>query len=422
MIRTLSVFLILLILSSCASPSRIIKKNTDTVLGTSFYDKQFTGFVLFDPGSGDTLVSYNGQRYFTPASNTKIFTLYAALQLLPDSIPALKYVKRKDTLYIEGTGNPVLLHPYFEDDKVLPFLEAQAHIALHLGNLEDKKYGPGWSWGDYQYYYQAERSPMPLYGNVLTLYNDQGLQARPNYFLDSVIRINTDKNREIERNIFYFGTSREDSLEIPYRGSAALTRRLLERELGSKVTLADKMPSGEKKTLYGMALDTVYRRMMHKSDNFLAEQLLILASSTLSDTLSSERAREHVLTSYLPELKQEPRWVDGSGLSRYNLFSPESMVHVLHKMYVEVPREELLGYFPAGGESGTLKNWYPGDPEPYIYAKTGSLGNNHCLSGYLITKSGKTLIFSFMNNHFRHPSSEVKKRMQLILEKVRDTY
>jgi D-alanyl-D-alanine carboxypeptidase/D-alanyl-D-alanine-endopeptidase (penicillin-binding protein 4) len=98
------------------------------------------------------------------------------------------------------------------------------------------------------------------------------------------------------------------------------------------------------------------------------------------------------------------------------------MVRVLQKLYEEISRERLFHLFPAGGVSGTLENWYPGDPEPYLYAKTGSLGNNHCVSGYLITKSGKTLIFSFMNNHFRHPSSEVKKRMQRIFEGIRDTY
>ncbi len=123
--------------------------------------------------------------------------------------------------------------------------------------------------------------------------------------------------------------------------------------------------------------------MMEVSDNFLAEQLLFLASSTLSDTLNSEKARQFVLKNHLSDLKQPPRWVDGSGLSRYNLFTPESIVHVLHKLYLEIPRERLLQFFPTGGVSGTLEDWYSGDPEPYLYAKTGSLSNNHCLSGYL---------------------------------------
>ena len=98
------------------------------------------------------------------------------------------------------------------------------------------------------------------------------------------------------------------------------------------------------------------------------------------------------------------------------------MVDVLHRMYNEISRERLFLLFPTGGISGTIEDWYPGRPDPYIYAKTGSLGNNHCLSGYLLTKSGKTLVFSFMNNHFVESSSEIKKRMQSIFENIRDNY
>ncbi len=97
-------------------------------------------------------------------------------------------------------------------------------------------------------------------------------------------------------------------------------------------------------------------------------------------------------------------------------------MYVLHRMYEEVPRERLFAIFPAGGVSGTLKEWYAGDREPYIFAKTGTLSNNLCLSGYLQTRSGNLLIFSFMNNHFRQPSLEIKEGMRRVFEWLRDTY
>jgi D-alanyl-D-alanine carboxypeptidase/D-alanyl-D-alanine-endopeptidase (penicillin-binding protein 4) len=162
--------------------------------------------------------------------------------------------------------------------------------------------------------------------------------------------------------------------------------------------------------------------MMLVSDNFLAEQILIMASFTISDTLSSERMREYILGNQLKDLKQKPRWVDGSGLSRYNLFTPTSLVQVLTKLFNEIPRERLFNLFPVGGESGTLKKYYSGTVKPYIYAKSGTVGNNYSLSGYLITNSGKTLIFSFMNNHYKKPIVEVKKRMQFVFEWLRDNY
>lgn len=411
-----------LFLMGCAATKKKIARTTDTALNASFYDNQFTGFLVLDADTNDTLYARNSIKYFTPASNTKIFTLFTALQFLPDSIPAMKYATRNDTLYVEGTGDPSFLHPYLKDSSALNFLRGHKNIALNLNNFEEDVFGPGWSWGDYQYYYQPERSPFPLYGNVLTLYNTDVLNVNPFYLKDKVISINFSRLRELEKNVFYFGKSRTDTVEIPYKTDTTLTRQLLEDVLGKKIRVTNRMPSGDKSVLYSLPSDSLYQRMMHESDNMIAEQLLLLASSTLSDTLSGEMVRNSVLKNQLSDLKQPPRWVDGSGLSRYNLFTPESMVHVLHKMYKDIPKERLFALFPAGGISGTLEDWYAGNSEPYIFAKSGSLGNNYCVSGYLITKSGKTLIFSFMNNHFRSPTSEVKKRMQRIFEKIRDAY
>lgn len=421
--RSIILFLMTLFLvSGCTSAKRQILKSVDNSLNTGTPENYFTGFLLIDPQAGDTLYSQNAKKYFTPASNTKIFTLYASLKLLPEKVPSLKYIEQNDTVYVEGTGDPTLLHRYFHNTSATDFLKDKRNIALHLNNFQDAKLGPGWSWDDYHYYYQPERGGIPLYGNVLTLFNLPKRTIIPSYFTDSVVSLNYSANREAEKNLFYFSSKRKDTLEIPIRTDSVLTKKLLEESLGKKIRVVNEMPDGERKLIYGVSTDSVLTRMMHESDNFLAEQLLVLASSTLSDTLNSEKVRNYVLEELLNDLNQQPRWVDGSGLSRYNLFTPESMVQLLHKMYNEIPRERLFGFFPAGGVSGTLEEWYIGDPEPYIIAKTGSLGNNHSLSGYLITKSGKTLIFSFMNNHFRQPSSEIKKRMQRVFEEIRDTY
>lgn len=419
-------FVVLLLLTilftGCSSTKRQLTRTIDPHLKTAFYRDQFTGFLLINAATRDTLYQHNSTKYFTPASNTKIFTLFASLKLLPERIPSLKYSYVKDTLYIEGTGDPSALHPYLKDSTAIHFLKSHENIALYLNNFRDEKFGPGWSWDDYQYYYSPERSGFPLYGNVLTIENGDSLRISPDYFKDSIFPYVHAVQRDPVKNLFYFDPSQKDTLEIPYIVDGSLTKNLLEKVLGKKIRISPNMPLAEHKVLYGIAADSIYSRMMEVSDNFLAEQLLFLASSTLSDTLSSAKARKFILENHLSDLKQAPRWVDGSGLSRYNLFTPESMVHVLYKLYTEIPRERLFRYFPVGGVAGTLEDWYPGDPKPYIYAKTGSLSNNHCLSGYLLTNSGKTLIFSFMNNHFMANSSEIKKQMQTIFEEIRDTY
>ncbi len=399
-----------------------LSKEINKQLSTKATGDYFQGILIYDPVKKDTVFSHNSHKYFTPASNTKIVTLFASLKTLPDRIPALKYVVRNDTLYMEGTGDPTLLHPYFADSSAIKLAQEYSNVSLHLNNFKENRYGPGWAWEDYDQYYSPERSGLPIYGNVVTIFNKEDLKVTPGHFLNQVIPISYGVNRELYSNTFYFDKQRKDTLESPYMIDSTLTKNLLEEVLLKKVDIVQKMPNKEKQILYGVPSDSVYKRMMQLSDNFLAEQLLILSSSTLSDTLNSAKTRRYILENYLQELKQPPRWVDGSGLSRYNLFTPETLVYVLNKMYQEIPRDRLFNFFPVGGLSGTLKDRFNGNDRPYIYAKSGSLGNNYCLSGFLITRSGKTLIFSFMNNHFTNSTAEVKQQMQSIFEIIRDNY
>jgi D-alanyl-D-alanine carboxypeptidase/D-alanyl-D-alanine-endopeptidase (penicillin-binding protein 4) len=153
------------------------------------------------------------------------------------------------------------------------------------------------------------------------------------------------------------------------------------------------------------------------SDNFIAEQLLLQVSYKVNKTYSVQEAIHYAEENYLKGIPQEPRWVDGSGLSRYNLFTPSSIVFLLEKMYHEIPLQQLLDYFPVGGVSGTLKNWFSNDT-PYVFAKSGTLSNNYNLSGYLMTKKGTLLIFSYMNNHYKKPTSDIKKEMEIVLKEI----
>jgi D-alanyl-D-alanine carboxypeptidase/D-alanyl-D-alanine-endopeptidase (penicillin-binding protein 4) len=212
---------------------------------------------------------------------------------------ALKYIERNDTLYIQGTGDPTLLHAYFNDNQTVEFLKKHKNIALLQNNIRDKKYGPGWAWEDYDAYYQPEISALPIYGNVVTIYNDESLNVIPTYFKDSVTNISFHQKRELDQNQFYFSSTRTDTVEVPFKIDSNLARTLLEDVLQQKISLIANMPSRQKEVLYSVLSDTVYKRMMHESDNFIAEQLLILASSTLSDTLNGRVTRDHILENQL---------------------------------------------------------------------------------------------------------------------------
>ena len=418
--RVLVVLFVTVYFTSCKTVK--LSRNIDQKLATSFFDNHFTGIYIYDVAADKVLYNYNADKYFTPASNTKIFTLFTGLEMLPDSIPAFKYAVNKDTITIQATGDPTFLHPFFKDSTALKLAKKYKKVHIIANNISDKRYGPGWAWEDFDSYFSPERSAFPMYGNVVAIQNEDSIKISPNYFADKLEITDKSYGRKELSNSFYFGKNRKRETKIPMIISDSLLLNLWNDILPNKVSLLHKSALKPSTVAYSIPKDSLFKRMMEVSDNFLAEQILVLASSTLSDTLNSAKSRNFMLENQLKDLKQKPRWVDGSGLSRYNLFTPISFVEVLTKMHQKIPIKRLFQFFPVGVKSRTLKNWFSGNPKPYIHAKSGTLGNNYNLSGYLITNSGKTLIFSYMNNHYMHSNAEVKKKMQAVFEELRDNY
>lgn len=419
--KYLKYFLIFTLLLGCKSTT--IRKTVVNQLQKPFNNQHFLGVFVYDPIKKDTLINYNGDKYFTPASNVKIATLFTALQLLKNKIPAFTYEVNLDTISIQGTGNPTLLHPFFKDSIAIKKLRRFNYIKIFTNNLIDAKFGFGWAWEDYDTYFSPERSAFPIYGNTVLIGNTDSLQVTPTIFYNDVILSNKKQGREALKNKFYYKRTRKKETEIPFIIDSVSTEKLWSNILPKKkILFFHDSITHLKNTAYStIPMDSLYKRMMMVSDNFLAEQILIMASSKLSDTLNSSKVRKHILKHQL-NILHKPRWVDGSGLSRYNLFTPSSFVYILDKLHSSIPKNRLFRLFPTGGKQGTLKNWFKGKKHPYIFAKSGTLGNNYSLSGYLETNSGRILIFSFMNNHYKKKTSDIKKQMQRIFEYLRDQY
>ena len=70
------------------------------------------------------------------------------------------------------------------------------------------------------------------------------------------------------------------------------------------------------------------KTMMHRSDNFFAEQSLLMVSNKLLDVMNDEKIIDTLLKTDFKDLPQKPGWVDGSGLSQYNLFTPQDFVTI----------------------------------------------------------------------------------------------
>lgn len=427
-----------LILSSCATsqPTTVSFNKTESspwqnlVATSPVFRQNHTGFALYDIEKQEMVAEYQSDRYFTPASNAKLFTLYAGLCLLGDSIPALRYTTKGDSLLFWGTGDPSLFHPDMPASNVSNFLKNwQGHLFYYPHNYVGKRFGPGWSWGDYPDYYQCELSALPLYGNIVRFTNRT---VSPRIFKDSLRTAGWSEDFKLTRdefaNHFYSmgWPSKAFTEDIPYRLSHQLSTQLLADTLKKEVRLFPKVALGRNfSTLYSLPIDTLYRRMLQVSDNMFAEQILLLCASQLdvnNEGFDTKKSIEYVKKQFLADLPDEPIWEDGSGLSRYNLFTPRSVVKVLQKIYDKVPSQErLLGLMPVGGKVGTLRNQYKNRP-PFVFAKTGSLANTYCLSGYLRTKKGKILIFSLMNGNFIRKTSEIRNEVERILTEIYEKY
>jgi serine-type D-Ala-D-Ala carboxypeptidase/endopeptidase (penicillin-binding protein 4) len=440
--RTTFLLTTLFLLSSCAALRKTAftkyHKTEESIKQSPVFSRAFTGFMLSDPTNGKILCNVNGDQYFTPASNTKIQTLHTSLHVLGDSMPGLQYYSNKDFMVLRGTGDPTLGHPKFTYwQQNLAFLNKNNKKTLQINqdNWKDLALGPGWCWDDASEAYSPERSAMPFHGNVFNVsYDSKNSKvlkvAPPGFEWTNVDAKDADFDvkllMEDEQYIVQQGKSNFSSdfqVNIPIKNVESLYFPLLLKAIGNPpIDLEGMAPTpkaSDWKTLKSCPIDTVYRLMMHQSDNFIAEQLLLVCAGQKTGQLEESKIIKWTMDSLYTSMAQKPKWVDGSGLSRYNMNTPRNYIEILKKLWEEQSRERLFDLFPAGGVSGTLKNWYGDEKKPYIFAKSGSMTGVYCLSGYLVCQSGKVLTFSFLNNNIPGSINDWKMEIQKTLHKIK---
>ena len=427
-----TVSLLLLLLSSCSMQKKISAEAKKDILQVSDFLPAHIGISLYDPASQQYLYNYQADKFFVPASNTKLFSCYAAMKYLGDSLLALRYVdKGNGVVEVEANGDPSFLHPEFSRQPAFDFRREQKKILLTDENWRDNALGAGWAWDDYNSDYMAERSVMPLYGNVVHFSNSNGLQAMPSFFQQNTDRsaangaTNFSVRRMFAANQFAAKPSggKFSATDIPfYTNEKNLLSSLLEDTLKVPVETAhfklERWPDVVK--IYSQPTDSLLKIMMHRSDNFYAEQCLLMVSNEKLGYMNTGRIIDTLLKTDLSDLPQKPKWVDGSGLSRYNLFSPQDFVTILTKMKNEFSWQRITTILETGG-SGTISSYYK-NYAGHIYAKTGSLSNHIALSGYLVTKKGKQLIFSVLVNAHQAPVANIRKGVEKFLTSVIDKY
>lgn len=422
---------IILLIGSCKVKRPVAKTSIFPL--TDALESAFIGVSIWDETTGEFLFQNNANLHFSPASNTKLLTTYATLKHFGDSLPGWRYHETADTLYIVPQGDPTFLHAEFKSQHFFDFIKLSTKPITLI--LEEKprfgRFGSSWSWNTWLNTYSPERSQMPMYENMVRIIRE-GSNERliPPYFS---FRSETKKeekhslSRDEFKNNFTSKPASVERLKRPYftLEEDSLLYNLLKDTLmaagfNQTLTLSYQEPSLPYTAFYTQKTEDVVSLMMKRSDNFIAEQLLLMVSKKTLGRFDEVEIKNSLIKNDFQDAVKTGRWADGSGLSRNNLFTPNEFVDLLKAMQDEFGRDRLSEILPHGNE-GTLSGLYKGY-ENNIFGKTGTLNDHLALSGYITTKSGKKLIFSVLVNNHRGQAQVFRKAIEGRLIKLIENY
>jgi D-alanyl-D-alanine carboxypeptidase/D-alanyl-D-alanine-endopeptidase (penicillin-binding protein 4) len=449
-----------LFFAACSPQKYISKEANNNLINDAALSNAHIGISLYDPAEKKYLYNHQGEKYFVPASNMKIATCYAAMKYLGDSLAGIHYEEGPDAITLVPTGDPTLLHHDYLRQPVIDFLKkTNRPLQIIYKNWNESALGAGWSWGDYNSSYMVERSPLPVYGNIIEWVQEANEQANTENILDRSpfiysipevewrVRFDTDTSRrnfyvqrDRDENVFHItqGIEKKREQEVPFVTHGLKSAlELLPDTVGKQIELSEAvMVLGSTRsrnaqqssftgyqglrTIFSQPTDSMLKPLMHRSDNFFAEQTLLMVSEALLGTMDMDKVTDTLLKTDFADLPHKPRWADGSGLSRYNLFTPQDFVMILQKMDQDFGMDRIKNIFPTGGR-GTLSNFYKQD-SGYIYAKTGSLSGVIALSGFLYTKKNKKLIFSVLVNNHNGNATIIRRKVESFLVNIRNRY
>lgn len=154
---------------------------------------------------------------------------------------------------------------------------------------------------------------------------------------------------------------------------------------------------------YGPPLAEDVKLILKVSQNLHAESLLHTLGKTYgADGSTAQGVR--VVRQFLLNAGVDPEdfiLYDGSGLSSHDLVAPRAMATFLAFAAKQPWFPAWKASLPEAGEDGGLDTRFPNAPlKDHLFAKTGTLGETHALSGYLDAASGRPVIFSiFVDTH-----------------------
>jgi serine-type D-Ala-D-Ala carboxypeptidase/endopeptidase (penicillin-binding protein 4) len=463
-IRSILLGVVLLAIAAPAGRADL-QKDIQVILKDDLLRNASVGIAVASMPEGRPLYRHNEHQLLMPASNMKVLTTSAALNLLgADFKFRTMLVQRGDDLVLIGDGDPafgdaeLLKKSGLSATNVFEQWAAQLrgktfrHVLVDDSIFEPSGIHPNWDPKQFQNKYAAEISGMTF--NVGSV--DLAVKSAPGG--DAIYRMTPPTRYTPIRNTCVTGgrggvivTRQPNSNEISLRGGCTATEVTVaitvhDPALMAATVMAETLSSGGVRftgsigrdrsvrakvasgnqgitvlAIHETALSTVLARANKDSVNLYAECLAkrIGASAGGEGSWTTGGA---AITGFLKRIgiaDTEFKVDDGCGLSREDRVTAHAMVQILHTNFVGRYRDEFMSSLAIGGKDGTLDNRFR-DMSGRVIAKTGYIANVSALSGYLKGRDGDWYAFSILMNGVPAGANGRAKQLQESIVKAID--
>ncbi|WP_017318158.1 D-alanyl-D-alanine carboxypeptidase/D-alanyl-D-alanine endopeptidase [Mastigocladopsis repens] len=432
--------------------------DVDAVINRPLFSRARWGILVQPLSSPQTLYSRDAQKYFTPASTTKLLTTAAALQQLGTNFRFRTSVYRggNGVLSVVGRGDPSLT-----DAQLAALAKQLKERGIRIANqlIADDTYirgdivHPSWQWEDIQSDYGAPINSLILNQNVSSIRLLPQSVGKPLKVI--WVDIHEDRQWQVinqsvttaENQPTFINVTRDlKGQTLRIQGQLALNsepalvslpvlapaeyflRRFRSTLIAEKIPVLQTFVSStqgkneeELANVESPPLSELVAQTNINSNNLFAESLLraLAIKKTPVENQSSADAGLEVMKTTLTQMGVDSAGyslVDGSGLSRKDLVSPEALVQTLQAMAKSPAALVYRASLPVAARSGTLKNRFQDTPaEGIVQAKTGSMGGVVSLAGYVNAPRYGRVVFSIMVNQTEQPARVVRQAVDEIV-------
>ncbi len=460
------------------SPSEF-RTYVETLLDESRVPADELGIEVISLEPGKTLFARSPRVPFTIASNNKIITTAAALYFLgPDhsfrteiyleAKPDRKGISRGN-LILRGGGDPNISGRFTGGDPLLPMKAIadelkQRGLKRLLGSIvaddtffDREHIHPRWDEDQIANWYSAGVSALSYNDNCIDITirpTSPGEQVTvslspPTSYVTLLNECRTTSSRKRHRFSFRreagsntillkgeyyarFGTTRHHiTVDDPALYFATVLSEVLEDEgievegEVRRILSEESLPKAPPVIVITSKLREAIRVANKRSQNFYAEQILKLLGAVRKRD-GSFYAGAKVVEEFLSAVGIPPgeySYVDGSGLSRDNRFTPSQITKVLAFMHSHHCGQDFLDSLSVAGFDGSLRRrWKKTKLAGNVLAKTGSMRYVHTLSGYVQNSKGERFAFSILyNNRSRKNALDIRRLEEKILLSLYET-